>query len=114
MDCNEKCSTEKPADENCIAHTYQSASVSVPVVVKPKAKTGDINTFCCGEPKVIPSPYKITCCSKSGICSFVLTQNICIEVPIEISAEAFTECPYIKCGDVSDEFCENCGEVRNF
>ncbi|NLW65506.1 MAG: hypothetical protein GXY26_04680 [Clostridiales bacterium] len=109
MDCYKKCNAEDNSGESCVTYTYQSASVSVPVVVKPKATTGDINTFCCGEPKVSPSPYKITCCSKSGICSFILTQNICVEIPLEISAEAFTGCPYIKCGDVSDEFCEDCG-----
>lgn len=109
MDCNEKRSTEDHADESCIAYTYQSASVSVPVVVTPKTTTGNINVFCCGEPRVSPSPYKIICDSKSGNCSFILTQDICVEIPVEISADAFTGCPKIECGDVSAEFCEDCG-----
>ncbi len=94
--------------ESCTAFTYQSAAVSVPVTVRPKVSTGNINTFCCGEPSISPSPYKIICNSKAGNCSFILTQNICVEIPIEFSAEACTGYPYIECGEVTSKKCENC------
>ena len=96
-------------DAGCTALTYQSAAVSVPISVRPKVSTGNITMFCCGEPIIIPSPYKIICGSKSGDCNFILTQNICIEIPIEFSAEAFTGCPYIDCKEASGKECETCG-----
>ena len=109
MYSQEKQNTEEQPSEGCTAFTYQSASVSVPITVKPKLSTGSINTFCCGEPSISPSPYKIVCSSKTGNCSFVLTQNICIEIPIEISTEALTGCPTIECLDTSGKSCEECG-----
>lgn len=109
MECQKNICPEKFEGESCTAYTYQSASVSVPVTVRPKVKTGTINTFCCGEPKISPSPFKLICNPNSGNCSFLLTQSICIEIPIEISADAVTSCPYIKCGDNNNECCEDCG-----
>lgn len=109
MNCQEKKPTEEQAFEGCTAFTYQSAAVSVPITVKPKVNTGSISTFCCGEPSISPSPYKIICNSKSGNCNFILTQNICIEIPIEFSAEALASCPFIECGEASEKMCEGCG-----
>ena len=109
MRCQEKQDGEEQALERCIALTYQSAAVSVPIIVRPKVSTGNINTFCCGEPSIKPSPYKIICSQSGGSCSFILTQSICIEIPIEFSAEAAASCPYIECGEVSGKLCENCG-----
>ena len=109
MNCQDYQNVEERPFEGCTAFTYQSASVSVPITVKPKVSTGNINTFCYGEPSVSPSPYKIVCNSKSGNCSFILTQNICIEIPIEFSAEALAGCPNIECFDTSGKACEECG-----
>ncbi len=108
MTCQKK-QDEEHASENCVAFTYQSAAVSVPVTVIPKVNTGNISTFCCGEPSINPSPYKIICNSNKGNCSFILTQNICVEIPIEFSADAYTGCPNIECKDVSDKMCKDCG-----
>lgn len=98
-----------PESKGCKTVTYQSATLSVPVTVKPKVSAGDINTFCCGDPVVTPSPYKIICNSKHGSCTFTITQNICVEIPIEFSASAFMACPRVECGEVTNEMCENCG-----
>lgn len=108
-DNNENLLTEEQVCKECTAFTYQSATVSVPVSVKPKVTTGNIKTFCCGEPIISPSPYKIICSPRSGNCSFVLTQNICIEIPIEFSAEAYANCPTIECGEATGQTCEECG-----
>lgn len=109
MDSQKNFCPEECKRESCTAYTYQSASVSVPVTVRPKVKTGTISTFCCGEPQISQSPFRLVCSPNSGNCSFLLTQNICIEIPIEISADAVTCCPYINCSDTSTEFCEDCG-----
>ena len=108
-DSNEKLLTEEQVDSECTTFTYQSATVSVPVLVKPKVATGNIKTICCGEPILNPSPYKIICNPSSGNCSFVLKQNICIEIPIEFSAEAYVNCPTIECGEIVGQTCEGCG-----
>lgn len=109
MTSPENAGPEIGAPESCTAFTYQSAAVSVPINVRPKVCTGDISTFCCGEPAITPSPYKLVCNSKAGGCSFVLTQTVCIEIPVAFSAEACAGCPSIECLDVSSEMCENCG-----
>ena len=95
--------------ESCTAYTYQSAAISVPVTVRPRVKTGEISTFCCGEPRISPSPFRVICSPDTGNCSFLLTQQVCIEIPIEISADALTCCPYIKCGEAGKECREACG-----
>ncbi|NCB73958.1 MAG: hypothetical protein EOM51_04330 [Clostridia bacterium] len=105
----EKCCPDIQPGETCTAYTYQSASVSVPVTIVPRVKTGNITTVCCGEPKVRLSPYNIVCSSKSVNCSFILMQNICIEIPIEISADTIASCPTIACGEASSKMCEDCG-----
>ncbi len=107
-DCYDSHHAENPDSAGCVAVTYQSASVSVPVTVQPKVSTGHINTFCCGEPKITPSPCKLICNPNSGSCSFILTQTICVEVPVEISAKAFVDYPYVQCGEVSGKLCEEC------
>ena len=109
MTCDEHTHDKKSAAESCTAYTYQSAAVSVPITVRPKVSTGNISTFCCGEPSLTPSPFEISCSTKSGTCHFVLTQNICIEIPIEFSADACSGCPRIECGEVSSKMCEDCG-----
>lgn len=100
--------TQKP-DKGCTVITHQNARVSVPVTVKPKVSAGDIKSFCCGEPKVTPSPYTISCKPyPDSRCSFVLTQNICIEIPIEFSADAVLSPPCIACPEppaVEDKKC---------
>ena len=111
-ECHEQHHSDNQASEGCIAVTYQSAAVSVPVTVQPKVSTGHINTFCCGEPIITPSSYKITCNQKSGGCSFVLTQNICVEIPIEFSANACVDSPRIICGDISGNVVRYKAQVR--
>ncbi|MGE4486011.1 MAG: hypothetical protein AB7C97_12975 [Oscillospiraceae bacterium] len=93
--------------KNCTAVAFQSAVVSVPVFVKPKATTGEISTFCCGEPRITTFPHhKTTCGPKQNGCSFILTQNICIEIPIEFSADAIAEFPHVECKGADDKKCE--------
>lgn len=87
--------------KNCTVLTYQSANVSVPITVKPRVNTGPISTFCCGEPKVTPASYTVKYNSGSGSgCCYTISQNICIEIPVEFSANAYANPPRVICGDV--------------
>ena len=70
----------------CISTAYQKMRVSVPVTVKPVAYDLPATIYCCGDPCIKYKPIPCRGVNKS-ICSFVLTQNLCIEIPIVISAK---------------------------
>jgi len=77
----------------------QEANISVPFTVEPRVNTKEATSHCVGEPEVKQKTIICECCNKS-IMSFVLSQNICIEIPIEFSAEAKARAAcidYIKC-----------------
>ncbi len=94
--------------KGCRVVTYQNAKVSVPITVKPRVAAGEINTFCCGEPIVKKSPctlrYQGDDCypdlKPKSQCSFVLSQNICVEIPIEFFADTIICDPRITCNEV--------------
>jgi hypothetical protein len=88
---------------------YQSASVCVPVTVTPYAKTGTTVTKCCGEALVTLG--RNTCGgTKNGTCSFTISQDICVEVPVSFGATAEVGDAYVTCNGASaDDICTNCG-----
>ncbi len=90
---------------NCTVVAYQKANVSVPVTVKPKVHAGDVNTFCCGDPHIKRSSYSVRynhlSDSSDSSCSFVISQNICIEIPIEFTAKTYVQDPHIECRGAS-------------
>lgn len=92
----------KPKPPRCSSSTYQFATVSLPITVKPSVNTGETKTFCCGEPSITPTQCTFKC-SGSGkeSCSFILSQHICIEVPIEFGAVACVGEPCVECGHVT-------------
>jgi len=89
---------------------YQDASVYIPVEVTSSADSGEIKTSCLGEPTVAFHEDR-----RNGKYCFTIMQPICVEIPIEISAEALLGKLYIKCGDETDtgseSVCEETGEV---
>ena len=95
-------------DQTCPAVGYQSASICVPVTVTPFAHTGATRTKCCGEPLV--SPGKNTCGgTKNGTCSFTISQDICVAVPVAFGATATVGDTYVACNGASaDNICEDC------
>lgn len=76
---------------------YQDASVYIPVEVTSSADSGEIKTSCLGEPTVAFHEDR-----RNGKYRFTIMQPICVEIPIEISAEALLGKLYIKCGDETD------------
>jgi hypothetical protein len=71
--------------------------VSVPIVVKPEVFTGETQTYCCGKPKIFPV-FDGKCDGHSkDFCTFIVSQNFCVEVPIKLSAQAFAKDPRIIC-----------------
>ena len=90
---NPPCVCEK---DECLKIGRQYADVSLPVELKPKTTIGKIEVKCCGEPTV-------DC--EDDICSdvrkIVITQKICVSIPIQYELTARTS-------DCSIECC--CGE----
>ena len=87
---------------------YQLSSVCVPVTVTPYAKAGTTITRCCSKPVVTAGKY-ICDGVKNGQCVFTVSQEICVEVPVEFGAAATVGDTYVACNDASaDEICPDC------
>lgn len=90
-------------DESCESVFYQKETICVPVKVTPFAKPGTAKATCCGEPVVKSG----TQCSGNQIsCSFMITQSLCIEIPISFGAVIETGTAVVQCGTVSETECD--------
>ncbi len=100
----------EPVDKTCPAVGYQKISICVPVTVAPFAKTGKTITKCCGDAVVTPGE-KPCAGKKNGVCTFTISQTICVEVPVEFGAMSEVGDTYVDCLATSaDNICMNCGE----
>ena len=76
--CNELKAASLVAEDNkCPATGYQRADVCVQVNVAPFAEAGTPVTTCCGDP-VVTSGEKPCGGRKNGVCTFTLSQTICV------------------------------------
>ncbi|MEF9915996.1 MAG: hypothetical protein RR275_05060 [Lachnospiraceae bacterium] len=100
-------------DQTCPAVGYQSASICVPVTVTPFAETGVTVTKCCGSPVVMPG--KNTCGGvKNGSCSFTISQDICVAIPVVFGATATVGDTFVSCNKAaSEDICTECAMVSN-
>jgi hypothetical protein len=96
-------------NETCPATGFQMVQVCVPVTVTPFAHPGPTITKCCGDP-IIKSDGKICSGAKNGVCTFTITQTLCVEVPVAFGAEAEVGDKYVNCLGASDKSCHDCGE----
>lgn len=95
--------------ESCSSTFFQKETVCVPVVVTPFAKPGDAKATCCGKPKVTPNGK---CSGGRTSCTFTVTQDLCIEIPISFGADIRTGDALVQCGDVSQMPCD-CSDVSS-
>lgn len=95
-------------NQTCPTVAYQLSSVCVPVTVTPFAQAGTTITKCCTKPTVTAGKY--TCNGvKNGQCVFTISQDICVEVPVEFGAVATVGDTYVACNGASaDEICPDC------
>lgn len=77
----------------CLRISTQMADVSLPVRLRPSAVIGEIRTECCCEPSVSVRPLG---CGRCG-CEIVITQTVCISIPVEYGAEAQAGDPMVIC-----------------
>lgn len=97
--CGPSCGGMEP----CKSVFYQKETVCVPVTVTPFANPGEAKATCCGEPIVHMGDQ---CSGNKKSCSFTITQNLCIEIPISFGAVIETGAAVVQCGDVSEEECD--------
>lgn len=90
----------------CSKFAYQKANVSVPVMVKPVAWVGSANSFCCNEPTI--DNFQCKPHGNKQICCFTISQEICVEIPVQFGAQVCSGEPWIDCHEVSVDPCSNC------
>lgn len=85
--------TEKKPCHDCEKAVYQYAEVKTPVTVKPKALLGEIEAKCYGDPqvKMVEGPCK-------GACELMISQKICIRIPIAYEVETKVGPDCVNCG----------------
>lgn len=92
----------------CPTTGFQKATVCVPVTVAPFANTGPTVTKCCGDP-VLVTGDKPCRGKKNGVCTFTISQTICVEVPVNFGARAMVGDTFVECLAASTEdICNNC------
>ncbi|MEL7646498.1 MAG: hypothetical protein AAGU76_00310 [Sedimentibacter sp.] len=92
--------------EQCETTVFQTMEVCVPVTVTPFADTGTVDVTCCGEATVSAEP----CPAGEPSCTFYVTQNICVEVPVFFRATGNAGTATATCGDLSTEGCDCDGD----
>ncbi len=81
-----------PCPEDCRKIGFETADVSIPVEVLPVTKVGEVETDCCGEPRVI-----CECDPCTNTCKILITQRIKIKIPVKIAIKTFTGETQINC-----------------
>lgn len=97
--CGPACNENRP----CESVFYQKETVCVPVKVTPFAKPAEAKAICCGEPIITAGT---SCSGNQTSCSFTITQNLCIEIPISFGAVIETGTAVVQCGTVSETECD--------
>ena len=91
----------------CPAVGSQTATICLPVSIKPYAIPGTAKLECCGKPVIAPACK--TCHGiPNGKCDFTISQTIRIDLPVEFGATITTGDTFVDCycdGDVSSFDC---------
>lgn len=99
--------------QTCDAIGYQPLTVCVPIEVTPFAIAGTPTTYCCGEPTITPNTDSCNG-TVNGNCSFTITQDICVAVPVEFGATASVSSPHVDCMNASGtDICSSCENTGN-
>lgn len=98
----------KQQQQTCPASAYQPCTVCVPVTYTPYANPGPITVSCNGDSIVTPGSN--TCAgTENGSCSFTITQNLGVLVPVEFGCTTSVGNPFVQCGQLTnDDNCNDC------
>ncbi|WP_242966707.1 hypothetical protein [Desulfosporosinus sp. FKA] len=79
----------------CPATVHETVCVQADVTITPSVVVGDVESFCVGDPIIGACPGTP---SPTGTCTFTVSQNICVEIPLTFSAGATAVPSGIVCG----------------
>lgn len=88
----------KPEKKDCFTKGIHELGVSVPITVTPYARVKESKIVCCGKPEVIMCDKPCEG-QKNGVCKFIISQVIGVEVPVEFGANIIAGDTYVKCHD---------------
>ncbi|MEF9915995.1 MAG: hypothetical protein RR275_05055 [Lachnospiraceae bacterium] len=91
------CGTE---NQTCTNILSQYTKVSVPIRIKPCAEVGELIADCYGEPTITVRQCQNSNCECG--CDFVITQCICIQIPMEYSVESNVGSTAFTCNKMED------------
>lgn len=74
----------------CTSVVNQNVCIETKVTVDPEAEVGDVRACCMGEPKFEK-------CEKRGGCTYMVSQMLCVQFPLTISATASAKPAGIVC-----------------
>jgi len=78
----------------CPTTVHETVCVQAEVTITPKVDVGDIMTFCVDRPFIGACPG-----TPGRFCSFLVGQNICVQVPLTFDADAIATPAGIVCGE---------------
>jgi hypothetical protein len=84
----------------CPAVVHETVCVQAEVTITPDVTVGEIESFCVGGPVIGACPG-----TPVDKCSFVVSQNICVQVPLNFSALATVDHSAIVCATPSTGTC---------
>lgn len=94
-DCKNEVTLLQDVLAQCPAVVNETVCVQALVTITPDVQTGEIRSFCVGNPMIGNCPGTP---STTGDCSFTVSQRICVQVPLTFSAGAVAEPTGIVCG----------------
>ena len=77
------------------ANVHETVCIQADVKINPVVTVGEIESFCVGGPNIGACSGLI---SPTNSCTFAVSQNVCIEIPLTFSALAIAEPTGIVCG----------------
>jgi len=86
-------STQPFQPTECPVTVHETVCVRADVTIAPKVTVGDIKLYCIGTPVIGMCPGMPT-----AKCTFTVSQNLCIQVPVTFSAKAIAIPKGIICG----------------
>lgn len=93
MEEKENCEKELDFFKTCEKVVHQKAKVTLPISIEPFVVSGKIKTRCCGVPKVSIDPF----CECKDNCNYLITQEICIEIPLKFGVLTETKDSFVEC-----------------
>ena len=84
----------------CPATVHETVCVQASVTITPEVTVGEIESFCVGGPVIGACPG-----TPETECTFTISQNICVQIPLNFSANAVATPSGMVCGTPSIGTC---------